>query len=57
MENVVQNSSGLLHCLYQTVRYSPGLDIQTLSSLPTQCIYMFVCFSEQTATISLYSIN
>jgi len=49
VENVVQNSpgsSGLLHCLYQTVRYSPGLDIQTLSSLPIQFIYTFVCFSE-----------
>jgi hypothetical protein len=50
----IQNSgsSDLFYCLYQTIWYSPGLDMQILSSLPTQCIYMFVCSSEQTAVIS-----
>jgi len=32
-------------------------NIQQLYVLPTQCIYVFVWISEQTAIISLYNIN
>ena len=32
-------------------------NIQQLYLLPTQCIYVFLCISEQTTIISLYSIN
>jgi len=39
-----------------TARYGLGLYIQ-FNVLPTQCIYVFVWISEQTAIISLYNIN
>ena len=32
-------------------------NIQQFYVLPTQCIYVFVWISEQTAIISLYNIN
>jgi len=32
-------------------------NIQQFYVLPTQCVYVFVWISEQTAIISLYSIN
>jgi DNA-directed RNA polymerase subunit RPC12/RpoP len=46
-------------CVYCAVRtlYSARFNIHKFYVLPTQCIYVFLWISEQTAIISLYSIN